>query len=77
MAGLCWARDTAVRAALWARSRLQAALLAAGAVVAGVANFTRGRLAHLMGRLSGWAMGLAATAGPALRQLVPAALWCA
>jgi hypothetical protein len=65
----------AVRAALWARSRLQAALLAAGAVAAGVARFVRARLAHLMGRLSGWAAGLAA-AGPALRQLVPAGLWC-
>ena len=75
MAGLCWARDMAVRAALWARSRLQAALLAAGAVAAGVARFVRARLAHLMGRLSGWAAGLAA-AGPALRQLVPAGLWC-
>jgi hypothetical protein len=73
--GLCWAHDTAVRVSLWTRSRLRAALLAAGAVVAGVANFTRARLAHLMGRLSGWAAGLAATAGPALRRLVPAALW--
>jgi hypothetical protein len=44
-------------------------------VAADVANFTRGRLAHLKGRLSGWAAGLAATAGPALRRLVPAALW--
>ena len=77
LAGLCWARDTAVRVSLWTRSRLQAALLAAGAVSAGVAHFVRARLAHLMGRLSGWATGLAATAGPALRLLVPAALWWA
>jgi hypothetical protein len=75
LAGLCWVRDTAVRASLLAASRLQAALLAAGAVAAGVANFTRARLAHLMDRLSGWAAGLAATAGPALRRLVPTALW--
>ena len=74
-AGLCWLRDTAVRLSLLAGSRLQAAVLAAGAVAAGVANFTRARLAHLMDRLSGWAAGLAATAGPALRRLVPTALW--
>jgi hypothetical protein len=74
-AGLCWLRDTAVRFSLLAGSRLRAALLAAGAVAAGVASFTRARLAHLMGRLSGWVAGLAATAGPVLRGLVPAALW--
>ena len=74
LAGLCWVRDTAVRVSLWTRSRLQAALLAASAVAADVANFTRARLAHLMSRLSGWATGLAA-AGSALRRLVPAALW--
>jgi hypothetical protein len=28
-----------------------------------------------MDRLSGWATGLAATAGPAERRLLPAALW--
>jgi hypothetical protein len=76
LAGLCWARDTAVRVSLWTRSRLQAALLAASAVAADVANFTCARLAHLVGRMSGWAAGLAATAGPVLRRLVPAALWC-
>jgi hypothetical protein len=75
IAGLSWARDTAVRASLWTRSRLRAALVGAGAVVAGIANFTRARLARLMGRLSGWAAGLAITAGPALRRLLPAALW--
>jgi hypothetical protein len=74
-AGLCWLRDTAVRASLLAGSRLRASLLAARAVAAGVANFTRARLAHLMDRLSGWATGLAATAGPAVRRLLPAALW--
>jgi hypothetical protein len=75
-AGLCWLRDTAVRLSLLAGSRLRAALLAAGAVAAGVANITRARLAHLMDRLSGWAAGLAATAGLALRRLVPASLGC-
>jgi hypothetical protein len=75
LAGLRWVRDTAVRLSLLAGSRLQAAVLAAGAVAAGVANFTRARLDHLMDRLSGWAVGLAATAGPALRGLVPAAPW--
>ena len=73
-AGLCWLRDTAVRLSLLARSRLRAALVAAGAVTAGVANSARARIAALADRLSGWATGLAATAGPALRQLVPAAL---
>ena len=73
-AGLCWLRDTALRAYLLAGSRIRAAFLAAGAVTAGVANFSRARLARLMGRLSGWATGLTATAGPALRRLVPAAL---
>jgi hypothetical protein len=73
LAGLCWLRDTAVRLSLLAGSRLRAALLAAGAVAAGVANFTHARLAHLMGWLSGWATGLAATVGPALRWLLPAA----
>ena len=76
VAGLSWARDTAVRVSLWTRSRLQAALLAAGALAASVANFARARLAHLMGRLSGWAAGLAAMAGPVLQGLVPAALCC-
>ena len=75
VAGLCWARDTAVRLSLWTRSRLQAALLAASAVAAGVANFIRARLAAWAGRLAAWATGLAATAGPALRRLLPAALW--
>jgi hypothetical protein len=75
LAGLCWARDTAVRVSLWARSRLRAALLAAGAVAAGVARFARARLAAWAGRLAAWATGLAATAGPALRRLLPAALW--
>ena len=74
-AGLCWARDTAVRLSLLAGGWLRAALLAAGAVTAGVANFVRARLAAVAGRLSGWAAGLVATAGPALRRLVPAALW--
>ena len=77
MAGLCWARGKAVRISLWTRSRLRAALLAASAVVAGVANFSRARLARLMGRLSGWATGLAVAFGPALRRLVPAAGWSA
>jgi stearoyl-CoA desaturase (delta-9 desaturase) len=76
-AGLCWARDTAVLVSLWVGSQLRAAVLAAGAVSAGVANSVRARVAALADRLSGWATGLAATAGPALRQLVPAALWCA
>ena len=76
-AGLCWARDTAVRLSLLAGSRLRAALLAAGVVAAGVANFGRARLAHLMSRLSGWATGLAAATGFALRWLRPAVLWCA
>jgi hypothetical protein len=75
VAGLCWLRDTAVRVSLLAGSRLRAALLAAGAVTAGVANSVRARIAALAGRLSGWATGLAAMAGPALRQLVPAGLW--
>jgi hypothetical protein len=74
-AGLRWARDAAVRASLWARSRLRAAVLAAGAVTAGVAHFARARLAAVAGRLSGWATGLVATARLALRRLVPAALW--
>jgi hypothetical protein len=74
VAGLRWARDAAARVSLWAGSRLRAALLAAGAVVAGVANFAHARLAAVAGRLSGWATGLAA-AGPTLRGLVPAALW--
>ena len=75
MAGLCWVRDTAVRVSLWTRSRLRAALLAAGAVTAGVANFVRARLAAVAGRLSGWATVLAVAVSPALRQLVPAAQW--
>jgi hypothetical protein len=58
-----------------AGSRLRAALLGAGTVAVGVANFVRARLAAVAGRLSGWAMGLAATAGPALRRLMPAAPW--
>jgi hypothetical protein len=66
-AGLRWARDTAVRLFLLAKSRLRAALLAAGAVAAGVAKFTRGQLTAVAGRLCTWAMGLAATVGPALR----------
>jgi hypothetical protein len=74
VAGLCWARDTAVRVSLWTRSRLQAALLAAGAVAAGVANFTLARLAAVASRLSGWVAGLTAMVGPALMLLVPAAL---
>jgi hypothetical protein len=53
LAGLRWARDTAVRVFMWAGNRLRATLLAASAVAAGVANFTHARLAHLMGRLSG------------------------
>ena len=77
VAGLRWARDTTVRACLLAGSRLRAALPVAGAVAAGVANFARARLAAGAGRLSAWATGLAAAAGPALRQLVPAGLWCA
>jgi hypothetical protein len=77
LAGLCWARDTAARLSLWTRSRLRAALLAAGAVTAGVAKFTRGQLTAVAGRLCTWAMGLAATVGPALRWLGPADLWCA
>jgi hypothetical protein len=76
-AGLDWVRDTAVRLSLLAGSRLRAALLAAGAVTAGVAHFARARLARMIGRLSGWATGLAAMFGPALRRLVPAGLWCA
>jgi hypothetical protein len=76
-AGLCWLRDTAVRASLLAGSWLRAALLGASAVAAGVANFTRARLAAVAGRLSAWATGLTATAGPALRQRVSAAPWCA
>ena len=72
-AGVRWARDTAVRLSLLAGSRLRAALLAAGAVTAGVANSVRARLAAVAGRLSGWATGLTATAGPALRWLVLAA----
>jgi hypothetical protein len=76
LAGLCWFRDKAVRVSLWTRSRLQAALLAAGAVAAGVTKFTRGQLAAVAGRLSTWGTGLAAAAGPVLRQLVPAGLWC-
>jgi hypothetical protein len=74
-AGLSWARDTAVRVSLWTRSRLQAALLAAGAVVAGVANFSRQQLAAGAGRVWGWATGMAATVGLALRRLGPAAPW--
>jgi hypothetical protein len=73
-AGLCWLRDTAVRLSLLAGSRLRAALLAAGGVAVGVANFTRARLAAVAGRLSGWVAGLAAMVGPALMLLVPAAL---
>jgi hypothetical protein len=76
VAGLRWARATAVRLSLLAGSRLRAALLAAGAVAAGLAQFARARVAVVAGRLSGWATGLAATAGPALRRLVPATLWC-
>jgi hypothetical protein len=75
LAGLCWARDTAVRLSLLAGSRLRAALLTAGAVSVGVANSVRARVAAVDGRLSGWAAGLAATVGPVLRLLVPAALW--
>jgi hypothetical protein len=73
VACLCWARDTAVRLFRLAGSRIRAALLAAGAVAAGAANLARARIAALAGRLSGWATGLAAAAGPALRQLVPVA----
>jgi hypothetical protein len=76
VAGLCWARDTAVRLSLLAGSRLRDALLAAGAVSAGVANLVRARLARSMDWLSTWAPGLVTTAGAALRRLVPAALWC-
>jgi hypothetical protein len=75
-AGLCWARDTAVRVSLLAGSRLRAALVAAGAVAVNVANFTRARQVAVAGRLAAWAAGLTATAGPALRRLVPAALCC-
>jgi hypothetical protein len=74
VAGLCWFRDTAVRLSLLAGGRLRAALLAAGAMAAGVANFTRARLAAVASRLSGWVAGLAAMVGPALMLLVPAAL---
>jgi hypothetical protein len=77
LAGLCWARDTAVRVSLRAWNRLRAALLAASALTAGVANFVRARLAAVTGRRSGWGMGLATTVGPALRRLVPPALGCA
>jgi hypothetical protein len=77
VACLCWARDTAVRLSLLAGSRLRAALLAAGAVTAGVANSVRVRVAAMAGRLSGWATGLAAATGFALRWLRPAVLWCA
>ena len=73
-AGLCWLRDTAVRLSLLAGGRLRAALLAAGAMAAGVAKFTRARLAAVASRLSGWVAGLAAMVGPALMLLVPAAL---
>ena len=72
-AGLCWLRDTAVRLSRLAGSRLRAALVGAGTVAAGVANSVRARLAAVAGRLSGWAKGLTATAGPALRWLVLAA----
>jgi hypothetical protein len=75
-AGLCWLRDTAVRLSLLAKSRLRVALLAAGAVTAGVANSARARVGAVAGRLSGWAMRLAAMFGPALRRLVPVAPWC-
>jgi hypothetical protein len=74
VAGLCWARDTAVRLSLLAGSRLRAARLRARAVAASVAYFTRARLAAVAGRLSAWATGLAAAAGSAVR-LLPAALW--
>ena len=74
LAVLYWACDTAVRVSLLAGSRLRAALLAAGAVTAGVANSVRARIAALAGRLSAWATGLAAAAGSAVR-LLPAALW--
>ena len=74
VAGLYWARDTAVRLSLLAGSRLRAALLTASGVAAGVAHLARQRLAALAGQLSGWATGLAATAGLAPRRLVPAAL---
>ena len=73
LAGLCWLRDTAVRLSRLAGSRLRAALVGAGTVAAGVANSVRARLAAVAGRLSGWAKGLTATAGPALRWLVLAA----
>ena len=69
VAALCWARDTAVRLSLLAGSRLRAALLAAGAVTAGVAKFASGQLVARAGRLSAWATGLAAAVGPALRLL--------
>jgi hypothetical protein len=72
--GLCWLRDTAVRAYLLTGSRLRAALLAAGAVTARVANVVRAQLAAAACRLSGWVAGLAAMVGPALMLLVPAAL---
>jgi hypothetical protein len=75
VAGLCRARDTAVRLFLLAKSRLRAALLAAGAATAGVASFVRARLARPMDWLSTWAPGLVTTAGAALRRLVLAALW--
>jgi hypothetical protein len=74
-AGLRWLRDTAVRLSLLAGSRLRAALLAASAVAAGVAHSVRARVAAVAGRLPGWATGLAAMAGSALRRLVPAGLW--
>jgi hypothetical protein len=74
LAGLRWARDTAVRAYLVAGSRIRAALLAAGALPAGVAHFARQRLAAVAGRLSAWGAGLVATASPALRRLIPGAL---
>jgi hypothetical protein len=76
-AGLCWLRDTAVRLSLLAGSRLRAALLAAGAVAAGVAKFTRGQLTAVAGPLWGWVTGLAAMVSPALRRLLPAGRWCA
>jgi hypothetical protein len=73
--GLCWLRDTMVRLSLLAGSRLRATLLAASAVAAGVADFARQRLAAGAGRVWGWATGLAATVGLALRRLRPAAPW--
>jgi hypothetical protein len=75
VACLRWARDTAVRLSHLAGSQLRAALLAAGAVAAGVANFARQRLAAGASRVCGWATGLAVAVSPALRQLVPAAQW--